>query len=179
MQIAVPKSHLAASLSITPELIGLPLSNARVDQRAIALADAIVIALHTGQRQGDVLALEEPRIDGGRARFRQGKTGAQVAVPFTEQLDARLTAIKVRRARLSGVIDLKLALSSDLRARRVAKGMTQAELAKRLGSSQSRVAKMEAADSTVTVDLLVRAHLALGATHRDLARAIGKASKAA
>jgi len=79
----------------------------------------------------------------------------------------------------SALIDLKLALSSDLRALRVAKGMTQAELAKRLGSSQSRVAKMEAADSTVTVDLLVRAHLALGATHRDLARAIGKASKAA
>ena len=79
----------------------------------------------------------------------------------------------------SALIELKLALSSDLRDRRVAKGMTQAELAKRLGSSQSRVAKMEAADPTVTVDLLVRAQLALGATHRDLARAIGRASKAA
>ncbi len=79
----------------------------------------------------------------------------------------------------SALIDLKLALGSDLRERRVAKGITQAELAKRLGSSQSRVAKMEAADPTVTVDLLVRAQLALGATRRDLARAIGRASKAA
>lgn len=73
------------------------------------LGDAIVIALHTGQRQGDVLALEEPRIDGGRARFRQGKTGAQVAVPFTDQLEARLEMIRQRRRSLTGVIKLQLA----------------------------------------------------------------------
>ena len=77
----------------------------------------------------------------------------------------------------AALIDLKLALSGDLRVRRVTKGITQAELAGRLGSSQSRVAKMEGADPTVTIDLLIRAHLALGATPRDLARAIGKASK--
>lgn len=79
----------------------------------------------------------------------------------------------------SALIELKLALSGDLRERRLARGVTQQELARRLGSSQSRVAKMEAADSSVSMDLLVRAHLALGATPRDLARAIGKASKAA
>jgi ribosome-binding protein aMBF1 (putative translation factor) len=79
----------------------------------------------------------------------------------------------------AALIELKLALSDALRRRRLAKGMTQEDLAKRLGSSQSRVAKMEASDPTVTVDLLVRAHLALGATPRDLAKAIGKASKAA
>lgn len=79
----------------------------------------------------------------------------------------------------SALIELKLALSDDLRTRRLSKGVTQGELAKRIGSSQSRVAKMEAADASVTMDLLVRAHLALGATPKDLAKTIGRASKAA
>lgn len=76
----------------------------------------------------------------------------------------------------AALIDLKLALSDALRKRRTSEGLTQSELARRLGSSQSRVAKMEAADSTVSMDLLVRAYLALGATRKDLARAISKAS---
>lgn len=76
----------------------------------------------------------------------------------------------------AALIELKLALSDGLRKRRTSVGLTQTELARRLGSSQSRVAKMEAADSTVSVDLLVRALLALGATPKDLARAISKAS---
>jgi len=75
----------------------------------------------------------------------------------------------------SALIQLKLALSDDLRARRLSKGVTQGELAKRIGSSQSRVAKMESADASVTMDLLVRAHLALGATPRDLAKTIARA----
>ena len=79
----------------------------------------------------------------------------------------------------AALIELKLALSGGLKERRLARGVTQTQLARKLGSSQSRVAKMEAADPSVTVDLLVRAYLALGATPRDVARAIGKASKAA
>lgn len=76
----------------------------------------------------------------------------------------------------AALIELKLALSDALRKRRTSEGLTQSELARRLGSSQSRVAKMEAADSTVSMDLLVRAYLALGATTKDLVRAISKAS---
>jgi ribosome-binding protein aMBF1 (putative translation factor) len=79
----------------------------------------------------------------------------------------------------AALIELKLALSDSLRRRRLASGMTQGELAKRLRSSQSRIAKMEASDPSVTMDLLVRAHLALGATPRDLAKTIEKASRAA
>jgi predicted XRE-type DNA-binding protein len=69
-------------------------------------------------------------------------------------------------------IDLKLSLASFLRELRSANGWTQAQVAERLGSSQSRVAKMEAADSTVTIDLLVKALLALGATRSDVGRVI-------
>ncbi len=66
-------------------------------------------------------------------------------------------------------LDLKLSLTEALRARRTAKHLTQTDLAKRLGSSQSRVAKMEAGDSSVSVDLLLRSLLALGATPREIA----------
>lgn len=69
-------------------------------------------------------------------------------------------------------VEMKLSLSEMLRERRTQEGMTQVELAKRLGSSQSRVAKMEASDPSVSVDLLIRALLATGATRKDVAAAI-------
>jgi len=69
-------------------------------------------------------------------------------------------------------LETKLALSESLRTRRTAQRLSQAALAKRLKSSQSRVAKMEAADPTVSVDLLLRALFALGATPKDVAKAL-------
>jgi DNA-binding XRE family transcriptional regulator len=69
-------------------------------------------------------------------------------------------------------VELKVALSQKLKERRLNRRVTQADLARMLGSSQSRVAKMEAADATVSIDLLLRALLALGATRRDVAKAI-------
>jgi predicted XRE-type DNA-binding protein len=69
-------------------------------------------------------------------------------------------------------IELKLALSDQLRKRRLKKKLTQIEVAEIVASSQSRVAKMESGDATVTVDLLVKSLLALGATRKELATAI-------
>ena len=69
-------------------------------------------------------------------------------------------------------VEMKLALAVGLREYRQRHGLTQAALARRLRSSQSRVAKMEAADRTVSLDLLVRALLALGATRQEVARLI-------
>jgi hypothetical protein len=81
----------------------------------------------------------------------------------------------------AALVELRLKLSSALRTRRIRLHVSQTVLAKRLRSSQSRVAKMEAADPTVSLDLIVRGLLALGATPRDLAKAIqaGKPSVAA
>jgi DNA-binding transcriptional regulator YiaG len=76
-------------------------------------------------------------------------------------------------------VETKLALSQSLRERRAAEKVSQGELAKRLKSSQSRVAKMEAADPTVSIDLLLRGLFALGAKPRDVAAAIHKRPKAA
>ena len=69
-------------------------------------------------------------------------------------------------------IDLKLALAADLRSRRLEKHLNQTQVAKLIGSSQSRVAKMEAADPSVSVDLLIRSLLKLGAERKDVAKAV-------
>lgn len=74
----------------------------------------------------------------------------------------------------AALIEMKLGLAASLRRRRVAMKLTQTQLARRLGSSQSRVAKMEAADSSVSIDLLVRSLLELGATRAQVARAMAK-----
>jgi len=76
-------------------------------------------------------------------------------------------------------VELKLSLSASLKMRRTRQGLSQSALAKMLNSSQSRVAKMEAGDPTVSIDLLVRALLATGATPRELARAIASSSNVA
>ena len=73
-------------------------------------------------------------------------------------------------------VELKLTLSTELRARRHEAGLSQVELARRLGSSQSRVAKMEASDPTVSLDLLIRALLAAGASRKEIGGAIGRAT---
>jgi len=70
-------------------------------------------------------------------------------------------------------------LSDQLLRRRQKLSLSQAGLASRLKSSQSRIAKMEAADRTVSVDLLLRALYALGATPRDVGLALRKRRRAA
>ena len=72
----------------------------------------------------------------------------------------------------SEFIEFKLKLAQSLRAKRLKKGLGQVRVAQIIHSSQSRVAKMEAGDSSVSVDLLVRAHLALGASTPELGRII-------
>ena len=71
-------------------------------------------------------------------------------------------------------IEMKLALAADLRVRREAQHLNQTQVAKMIGSSQSRVAKMEAADSSVSIDLLIKALLKLGAERRDVAKAVAR-----
>jgi transcriptional regulator with XRE-family HTH domain len=74
-------------------------------------------------------------------------------------------------------VELKLALADNLKQRRLKRGMTQTQLARRLESSQSRVAKMEAGDRSVTLDLLVRSLLTVGMTRRELAKVIATSAR--
>lgn len=72
----------------------------------------------------------------------------------------------------SEYIELKLLLSQALSEQRKQKKLTQIQLAKMLNSSQSRVAKMEKGDPTVSLDLLIKSLLAVGATKKSIAEAI-------
>jgi transcriptional regulator with XRE-family HTH domain len=68
---------------------------------------------------------------------------------------------------------MRLALASLFVQRRHSLGYTQAKVAKLLGSSQSRIAKLEAGDPSVSVDLMLKSLLKLGASRRELGRVIG------
>ena len=70
----------------------------------------------------------------------------------------------------SAYIEMKLALSKNLQERRKDKSLTQEDLARLLKSSQSRVAKMETGDPSVSLDLLVRSLLVLGESRQSLGK---------
>src|SRR5207249_1179394 len=77
----------------------------------------------------------------------------------------------------AAMIEIKLALAKALKEERTRQKITQDELGRVLGSSQSRVAKMEAGDPSVSVDLLVRSLFKLGASRQDLARHLAASPK--
>ena len=74
-------------------------------------------------------------------------------------------------------IEIKLALTEALIKIREKEGISQAELARLMHSSQSRVAKMEAGDSSVSADLLIRALIYLGLGARDVGRYLARPLK--
>ncbi|MDH3641991.1 MAG: helix-turn-helix domain-containing protein [Gammaproteobacteria bacterium] len=76
-------------------------------------------------------------------------------------------------------IEMKLALAESLRELRRARKISQTQLARLLGSSQSRIAKMESCDPSVSVDLLVKGMLALGATRQEIGKTLGRPRSAA
>ena len=71
-------------------------------------------------------------------------------------------------------IELKLKLAECLRKKRRERRLGQTDLAKLVKSSQSRVAKMEAADLSVSIDLLIRSLLALGTSNPELGQIIAR-----
>jgi len=68
--------------------------------------------------------------------------------------------------------ELRLRLSQAVQTLRKRQQRTQKQLAEQLRSSQSRVAKAEAGDASVSLDLLIRTLFALGASDLDLAEII-------
>ena len=72
-------------------------------------------------------------------------------------------------------IEFKLKLANSLKAVRTRKKLTQQQLAERLESSQSRVAKMERGDRSVSIDLLLKSLFALGVTEKEIGKTISRA----
>ena len=77
----------------------------------------------------------------------------------------------------AAIIELKLELAKALRDQRTRRKMTQEQAGRVLASSQSRVAKMEASDPSVSIDLLVRALFKLGGSRQDLVRHLAARTK--
>ena len=75
-------------------------------------------------------------------------------------------------------VELKVRLATRLRERRQRRRLSQGEVAELVKSSQSRVAKMEAGDPSVTVDLVIRTLFALGLSNREIARIIASPRRA-
>lgn len=69
------------------------------------------------------------------------------------------------------LIEARLAISRLLKATRKSQKLTQKAVADRLGTSQSRVAKIEAGDPSVSMDLLFRSAFSLGLSGRELVEA--------
>jgi DNA-binding transcriptional regulator YiaG len=76
-------------------------------------------------------------------------------------------------------VEMRVALSQGLKAIRKRKRISQARLARMIGSSQSRVAKMEAASPSVSIDLMIKSMIALGASKKEVANVISSEPKAA
>ena len=73
----------------------------------------------------------------------------------------------------SMLIDIKLSLACAVLERRLNQGKSQEELALLISSSQSEVAKIEAADSAVPIELLVKCLVILGASRLRIGDVIG------
>jgi DNA-binding XRE family transcriptional regulator len=73
-------------------------------------------------------------------------------------------------------LELKLSLCKSLKQLRTKKHLSQNDLAKLMKSSQSRVAKIEAGDPSVSIDLVIRSLLSAGASNKDLAKTVASAA---
>jgi transcriptional regulator with XRE-family HTH domain len=81
------------------------------------------------------------------------------------------SARRLRRPQ-AAFVEFKPALGKTLQSLRKTRELSQVEVARRLQSSQSRVARMEASDPGVSVDVLVRSLFRLGARPDDIAKAL-------
>ena len=70
------------------------------------------------------------------------------------------------------IVDVRVKLGREIRRRRSDAGLSQAQLAEKIGSSQSRVAKAEGTAPGVAIDLMMRVFFATGGTVAELAQAI-------
>jgi len=67
-------------------------------------------------------------------------------------------------------IDIRLDISNMVKAQRAKKGWTQEQLARSIGSSQSRIAKLEAGDPGISMDLMIKSLLRLGTSKKQIGK---------
>jgi DNA-binding XRE family transcriptional regulator len=74
----------------------------------------------------------------------------------------------------SALIDMKISLSKKFVTLRKSSKLTQVQAAKVLHTSQSRIAKMESGDPSVSIDLLIKGMVGLGASKRIVGQTLVK-----
>jgi len=113
-----------------------------------------------------------------RSRVRESEHDGQgqVGSPSGRRLAERRRGRPSRADRGGGVRRAQARPADCLRELRTRNSWTQFQVAHRLGSSHCRVAKMEAADASVSLDLLVKSLLALGGSRSEVGRVIAKAA---
>jgi ribosome-binding protein aMBF1 (putative translation factor) len=67
-------------------------------------------------------------------------------------------------------IDIRLDISNMVKGQRAKKGWTQQQLARAIGSSQSRIAKLEGGDPGISMDLMIKALLQLGTSKKQIGK---------
>jgi DNA-binding XRE family transcriptional regulator len=170
-KIAMPHSRPMPSVGRRCHELRIPDDNLswrivyRIDEDAIVIAE-VFLRRPARNRKASLILLKRDFESMTMDKRKKQTLAKQVwkTGPVAEFLDLS--------AEESAYIEMKLALSEKLRERRRRKKLTQAELAKAIESSQSRVAKMEAGDPTVSIDLLVKSLLALGVSKKELGRTI-------
>src|SRR5262249_55126107 len=100
----------------------------------------------------------------GRGPMNEEKRRALEAAGFVFEDAEDFLELPAEERRL---VDLRLAVSRAVRARRQQQRLTQEQLARKLKSSQSRVAKLEAGSADVSLDLMFRGLFALGGSLKD------------
>jgi len=65
-------------------------------------------------------------------------------------------------------IEIRLELSGLSKSQRIKRGWTQEQLARATGSSQSRIAKLEAGDPGTSLDLMIKVLLRLGISKQEI-----------
>lgn len=67
-------------------------------------------------------------------------------------------------------IEIRLDISNMVKAQRAKRGWTQDQLARAIGSSQSRITKLEGGDPGISMDLMIKALLRLGTSKKQLGK---------
>ncbi len=74
------------------------------------------------------------------------------------------------------IVEFRAALAVALQRARKRRKLTQQEAAERIGTSQAQVSKMEAGQSSITLDRIIRALAALGVSRPTIVKALGSAA---
>ena len=112
-----------------------------------------------------------------RAYWKEKVTAKEMKSAWDKILEPALKEFLELTDEEAALIELKLGFADFLREERLRQDLSQAALAKRIGSSQSRIAKMEAGEPSVSLDLMFRAALSLGVSPSGNGKAMSRAGR--